>query len=108
MWPGVVVLDLLMPGISGFDVARSIRKQPWGKHALLISGARKAGFDVNLTKPADPDQIRLLLESRSWRGPDRQGACVDLRAGPQSLAKDTGALRTPEGLFRGGPNARHC
>ena len=36
LWPGVVVLDLLMPGISGFDVARSISKQPWGKHALLI------------------------------------------------------------------------
>jgi len=72
-WQACVVLDLLMPGISGFDVARAIRIKPWGKHALLISLsglnrdidlqlARKAGFDVNMTKPADPAQIRMLLD----------------------------------------------
>ena len=71
--PHVAVLDIGMPRMSGHEVAREIRRQPWGKDILLlaISGwgeakdkerAREAGFDHHRTKPADPEEIISLIE----------------------------------------------
>jgi CheY-like chemotaxis protein len=61
-----------MPRLSGYDLARSIREQPWGKHVSLIalSGwgreddqrrVREAGFNHHLLKPVDVDTILALL-----------------------------------------------
>jgi PAS domain S-box-containing protein len=71
--PDVAVLDLAMPKLNGYDAARMIREQPWGKRMLLIalSGwghqldrqrTKEAGFDAHLTKPAKYETLMELLE----------------------------------------------
>jgi PAS domain S-box-containing protein len=71
--PDVVVLDLGMPQMSGFDVARWLRRQPWGAEIRLIAvtgwgqeedrrRSREAGFDSHLTKPVDPDELLAQVE----------------------------------------------
>ncbi len=67
--PEVVISDLHMPEVDGYEAAALIRRQPWGKQLLLIvlSGyasveveakAQQAGFDYQLKKPLDT----ILLE----------------------------------------------
>ena len=70
--PAVVFLDLGMPGMSGYEVAAEIRKDPgnaglrlvaltgWGGPADRERSAR-AGFDLHLTKPATLDTIEAAL-----------------------------------------------
>ncbi|WP_321816505.1 MULTISPECIES: ATP-binding protein [unclassified Paraburkholderia] len=75
--PQTVLLDLGMPGLSGYDVARALRAMPESSEMVVVALTgwgqeedRKktvaAGFDWHITKPADPDQIMLLL-TRSRR-----------------------------------------
>ena len=72
--PDALVLDIGMPGMSGYELARQIRAEDWGRDALLIAvtgwgqqedreRSRAAGFDHHLTKPVDPDALRALLEA---------------------------------------------
>ncbi len=76
----VVLLDLGMPHISGFDVCRTIRALPGGPQAVLVAltgwgqegdrdRTRAAGFDAHLVKPVDLpallEQLRDLLATRS-------------------------------------------
>jgi len=72
MRPDVLILDIAMPALSGYEVARRIRELSWGGHARLIalSGygqaqdikrAWVAGFDHHLLKPADPEAINRIV-----------------------------------------------
>jgi signal transduction histidine kinase len=72
--PEAALVDIGLPGIDGFEVARRIRADPRGAAIKLIalSGygspeqraeARAAGFDHHLVKPADPEQLAALLLS---------------------------------------------
>lgn len=77
--PHIAFVDLGLPGIDGYEVARRLRKLPaWQSTPLVaLSGygqdqdkrrARAAGFDHFLTKPVDPNIIdRLLIERRRLR-----------------------------------------
>jgi signal transduction histidine kinase len=80
--PDVVLLDLGLPKLHGYEVARRIRQQPWGRKATVIAitgwGAEKdrmsdeAGVDHRLLKPVDPAALRQLLSATvaaSPRGP---------------------------------------
>jgi signal transduction histidine kinase/CheY-like chemotaxis protein len=69
--PDVVVMDIGMPGMDGYDAARLIRQQPGGDKVLLVAltgwgqsndkhRASDAGFDQHLVKPVD---YELLLKS---------------------------------------------
>jgi len=69
--PEVLVLDLGMPGMSGLDVARQLRKRP-DNHAVLVALTgwgqsadreltRAAGFRHHLTKPVDFAEMQALL-----------------------------------------------
>jgi two-component system CheB/CheR fusion protein len=71
--PDVVLLDIGMPDLSGHEVAREIRRAPWGNamHLVAITGwgqtedqdrSSAAGCDRHLTKPVDPDQLARLLQ----------------------------------------------
>ncbi len=70
--PNVILLDIGMPGMDGYEVARRIRQQPssdavelialtgWG-HEKDRDCAREAGFDHHLVKPVDLEALRALL-----------------------------------------------
>jgi CheY-like chemotaxis protein len=71
--PDVVVLDIAMPRLNGYEAARKIRAQPWGKQMVLIAltgwgqqqdrrRTQEAGFDAHLTKPVNYDAIMDLLK----------------------------------------------
>ena len=73
--PEVVLLDIGLPGMDGFEVAHRLRAMPAMAGALLVamSGyssdedrakARAAGFDEYMVKPVDLDRLRELLRSR--------------------------------------------
>jgi len=72
--PDVVLLDIGMPRLSGYDACRRIREQPWGRNMLLIAltgwgqeedkrQTEEAGFDAHLVKPVDPEVLTSLLAS---------------------------------------------
>jgi CheY-like chemotaxis protein len=77
--PDVVLLDIGMPKLDGYEVCRRLRAQPWGAGVLIVAvtgwgqdsdkrRAREAGFDHHLTKPMDPAALYDLLESRPAPG----------------------------------------
>ena len=70
--PEVVLLDLGLPGMDGFEVARQIRAMPAGDTIRLaaVTGwgqdedkarTKQAGFDDHLTKPVDVERLRSVL-----------------------------------------------
>jgi CheY-like chemotaxis protein len=76
MHPHVVLLDLGMPGVDGFEAARQIRRRPGGADTLLVAmtgwgqdadrrRTAEVGFDAHLVKPVDPLTLRALVEPRS-------------------------------------------
>ncbi|MFC7517732.1 response regulator [Herbaspirillum sp. GCM10030257] len=75
--PEVVFLDIGMPGMNGYEVARTLRKTPGMEQVVLValSGwgsesdrkrSRAAGFDGHLTKPAGLAAVNRLLSRLSW------------------------------------------
>ncbi len=70
--PGAVVLDVGLPGMDGYEVARRLRREPGGAEMLLIAltgygqdddrrRSEQAGFDHHLVKPADPLALEAAL-----------------------------------------------
>jgi CheY-like chemotaxis protein len=68
----IVLLDLGMPGMDGFEVAKRIRALPAGRDVLLVAltgwgqdedrrRTAEAGFDEHLTKPVDAERLAALL-----------------------------------------------
>jgi PAS domain S-box-containing protein len=77
--PQVALLDIGMPGLNGYDLARRIRAQAWGQHVKLIAitgwgqaddrnRALQAGFDFHLTKPVTPQALAAVLSSVNAQG----------------------------------------
>lgn len=69
--PEAALLDIGLPGLSGYDVARHIRGNR-GEEVLLVAitgwgtaedvkRSEEAGFDHHFTKPADPERLRDIL-----------------------------------------------
>jgi PAS domain S-box-containing protein len=72
--PPVIVLDIGLPGMDGYELAKRLRMQPDTAASILIalSGygqqedrrrAREAGFDHHLLKPVDPRELSSLLNA---------------------------------------------
>jgi PAS domain S-box-containing protein len=70
--PDVALLDIGMPRMNGYEAARHIRQQEWGKKVVLVAltgwgqeedkrRATEAGFDHHLTKPVEPAALEKLL-----------------------------------------------
>jgi two-component system, chemotaxis family, CheB/CheR fusion protein len=71
--PDVVICDLAMPGMDGYEVARRLRATPGLERVTLIAmtgfghdedrdRSRSAGFDHHLVKPVDPTELERILE----------------------------------------------
>jgi CheY-like chemotaxis protein len=72
--PDVILMDIGMPKLNGYDAARRIRQEPWGHEVLLVATtgwgkdedrrrSKEAGFDFHLVKPIDISAVRELLAS---------------------------------------------
>ncbi len=72
--PDVVLLDLGMPHMDGFEACRQMRAQPWGVKMTVIAvtgwgneadrlHTKQVGFDHHLVKPVEPDVILSMLDS---------------------------------------------
>jgi PAS domain S-box-containing protein len=70
--PDVVFLDIGMPDLDGYETARLIRAQPWGRQLMLVAltgwgqeqdraRSRDAGFDVHQVKPIEPAALEAIL-----------------------------------------------
>jgi|SRR5262250_3330609 len=76
--PDVVPLDLGLPDIDGYEVARRIRSAPGGEALCLIAltgngedeDPRAAAFDAHILKPADPETLRRSVEGQPAVGAD--------------------------------------
>ncbi|HEX6903217.1 MAG TPA: ATP-binding protein [Thermoanaerobaculia bacterium] len=80
--PDVIVLDIGLPGLDGYQVAQRLRQDPAFKDVILIAASGygqeadrrrswEAGFDHHLVKPVDPGELRrLLVEAGGGRGKD--------------------------------------
>ena len=76
--PAIILLDIGMPGLDGYEVARRIRAQPATRDVMLVAltgwgqaedrrRSFEAGFDHHLTKPAGIDELRALLPTVGQR-----------------------------------------
>jgi PAS domain S-box-containing protein len=70
--PNVILTDLGMPEMDGYEAARHIREQEWGKDIILVAltgwgqdgdrqRTKEAGFDHHLVKPAEPAILQKLF-----------------------------------------------
>ena len=71
--PDVVLLDIGLPKMDGYEVARKLQQERWPRKPLLIAvtgygqqeerlHAYEAGVNMHLTKPVTPEELLYLLE----------------------------------------------
>jgi CheY-like chemotaxis protein len=76
--PEIVLLDIGLPGMDGFEVARRLRQMSLSPQPLLVAltgygqaddirRSREAGFDHHLVKPADPETLTSLFATLTGR-----------------------------------------
>jgi len=76
--PDVVFLDIELPDISGFEVARQLKQSSATASPLLVAitgcgqeddvrRCKEAGIDLHFLKPVDPEEIKRVLTSRAVR-----------------------------------------
>jgi CheY-like chemotaxis protein len=70
--PNLAFIDISLPDLDGYEVARQIRRQPWGKVMIMVAltgwgneedrrRAIEAGFDHHITKPAELAALSAIL-----------------------------------------------
>jgi PAS domain S-box-containing protein len=71
--PEIVLMDIGMPRMNGYDACRRIRSEPWGGAIVMVAltgwgqtddrlRSEEAGFDHHLVKPVEPAALEALLE----------------------------------------------
>ena len=70
--PDIALIDIGLPGINGYELARRLRQLPEMEACRLVAltgyareedrqAANEAGFNLHLTKPVDPIRLQMLL-----------------------------------------------
>ncbi|MGE5801625.1 MAG: ATP-binding protein [Gemmatimonadota bacterium] len=83
--PGVAILDIGLPRVNGYDLAKQIRQRPWAKKVVLVAltgwgqaqhrlRSRESGFDHHLDKPVEFDVLRQILAAADTSPPHRNVA----------------------------------
>jgi signal transduction histidine kinase len=91
--PDVALLDIGMPLLDGYEVARRIRAQPWGAQVTLLAltgwgqepdrrRSQSAGFDQHLVKPLDLARLNELLGRLPLRAPPPAAPAAAQRGDP--------------------------
>ena len=81
--PAVALIDIGLPGMDGYEVARRLRALS-GPRSFLVAltgysdpedrhRAEEAGFDAHVVKPVDPDELTRLLARLGVPGPESRG-----------------------------------
>ena len=74
----IVVLDIGLPDVDGYEIARRLKAEPATRHLWLVAvtgygtqddrkRALAAGFDEHLAKPVEPDELEGLLRHAAGR-----------------------------------------
>jgi len=77
--PDIILMDIGLPGLDGYELARQIRAQSGGQNIIMaaLTGygqpedqqrARESGFDLHLIKPVEVDSIRRVLQTTDRAG----------------------------------------
>jgi two-component system, chemotaxis family, CheB/CheR fusion protein len=89
--PDAMIIDLGLPGMDGFELARAVRERPGGRDICLIAltgygqpsdreRGRSAGFDAHLVKPVQPEELLTLLRKLGRPRADVGSASESARA----------------------------
>jgi signal transduction histidine kinase/CheY-like chemotaxis protein len=83
--PEVVLMDIGLPGMDGYEVALELKRQPELRKGIVLLAAitgyaeaeakrrsREVGFDHHLVKPVDPEVVLALLASLEWTEDDKR------------------------------------
>jgi CheY-like chemotaxis protein len=81
--PHLMLLDLGMPKLNGYQAAQFIREKPWGQEVMLVAltgwgqdedrrRTKDSGFDGHLVKPVDLEALTTLLTSMATRATNHQ------------------------------------
>jgi CheY-like chemotaxis protein len=74
--PDIALVDIGLPGMDGYEIARRFRAEPDADKVLLVAltgygsssdraRSRQAGFDLHLIKPVDPQALQELLDGHA-------------------------------------------
>jgi signal transduction histidine kinase/ActR/RegA family two-component response regulator len=78
--PDLVIMDIGMPGMNGYDACKALRMTPWGREAVVVALtgwgqesdrrlAEEAGFDHHVVKPIGEDRLRTLCRDAGADAP---------------------------------------
>ncbi len=77
--PELILLDIGLPKLNGYEVARRIRQEPWGRDMILVAltgwrqdddrrRSQEAGFNFHIVKPVELAVLEKLLDEISFNG----------------------------------------
>jgi len=83
--PDVAILDIGLPKVNGYDLAKQIREQPWGRSVVLVAltgwgqeqhrkRSAESGFNHHLTKPVEFEVLQQILAAADSCLPQRNVA----------------------------------
>ena len=92
--PEILILDIGMPDLNGYDLARRIRQTAWGAQSLLLAvtgwgqaedkeRSRIAGFDEHLTKPVDLERLEQKIQA--FAATDKQASAADATSRDETI-----------------------
>ena len=108
--PGVVLLDIGLPKLDGFETARTIRRERWSGSMVLIAvtgwgqkedrrRSSEAGFDYHIVKPVDPaDLLDLLVTLRPRSAHSERGGAEERQEARQSETSPSRFTDPPSAL----------